>query len=277
MPIHHITIDGTTLHVTEAGPIDGEPVLFLHGWPDSAHLWRYQLETLAAAGYRCIAPDLRGFGQSDKPIGVEHYQLMAVASDVLGVLGQLSISRCRVVGHDWGAIFAWGLAGLMPDLVEQLAVLCYGHPGAHASWEQWMHNWWILWFLNEGVPEAALPANNWELFRVFAQNNPDVDQQIADLSRPGALAAALNYERANVRAAEFTHDGGIAIPHAQCPTLGIWADGDHFAGRSQMERTGAWVDSTFRMAVIEDAAHWFLLERPDEVSSLLLDFFAKGQ
>jgi pimeloyl-ACP methyl ester carboxylesterase len=274
---HRIDIDGTTIAVVDAGPLDGEPVLFLHGWPDSSHLWRFQIDTLAARGYRCVAPDLRGFGASDRPVGLAQYHLMAVAGDVLGVLSHLGIERCRLVGHDWGAIFAWGLAGLMPHAIEQLAVMCFGHPEsiAAAGWEQWAANWWILWFLNEGVPEAVLPADDWKMFRVFAQNNIDVEHQIAELSRPGALDAALNYERANVDPLNFT-GVGISIPAATCPTLGIWADGDHFATRSQIEQTGAWVTGSFRFAMIEGAGHWFPTERPDVVSDLLINFFERG-
>jgi pimeloyl-ACP methyl ester carboxylesterase len=203
---------------------------------------------------------------------------MAVAGDVLGVLNHLGIERCRLVGHDWGAIFSWGLAGLMPDMIEQLAVLCFGHPEsiAAAGWEQWAANWWILWFLNEGVPEAVLPADDWKLFRLFAQNNIDVEHQIAELSRPGALSAALNYERANVDPMSFTGAGISNIPSVSCPTLGIWSDGDHFATRSQIEKSGVWVENTFRFEVVKNAGHWFPTERPNEVSQLLIEFFERG-
>jgi pimeloyl-ACP methyl ester carboxylesterase len=93
-------------------------VLLLHGFPDSAALWRHQIPELVDAGHRVIAPDLRGFGESDRPDGVEHYTMPTLVGDVLGVLDSLGVSRAAVVGHDWGAALGWALAGFVPDRVR---------------------------------------------------------------------------------------------------------------------------------------------------------------
>jgi pimeloyl-ACP methyl ester carboxylesterase len=123
--------NGLAFNLAEAG--DGPPVLLLHGFPDSWRLWRHQIPALAEAGHRMIAPDLRGFGQTDRPAGVEHYKLRALVRDVVGLLDGLDVERAAVVGHDWGAALAWAVARFVPDRVSRLVVVSVGHPLASAA------------------------------------------------------------------------------------------------------------------------------------------------
>src|SRR5439155_20638906 len=99
-----IEANGLTFAVLDEG--EGQPVLLLHGFPDSSRLWRNQVPALVAAGYRVIAPDLRGFGESDKPENVDDYNILNIAADVFGILDALGVERTHVVGHDWGAVIA---------------------------------------------------------------------------------------------------------------------------------------------------------------------------
>src|SRR5215475_7803952 len=112
--------DGVGIEYEVTG--QGRPVVLLHGFPDSGRLWRHQVPALANAGFQVIVPDLRGYGKSDKPAAVEAYSLLSLAGDVLAVLDSLGIDRAHVVGHDWGAALAWGLASLAPDRVDHLVV-----------------------------------------------------------------------------------------------------------------------------------------------------------
>ena len=112
-----------------AGNPRGPAVLLLHGWPDSHRLWRHQVPGLTAAGFRTVAPDLRGFGASDRPEDVAAYGLARIIGDVLGVLDHLGLDRVHVVGHDWGAAVAWALTALVPDRVDHL-VAAASPPGA---------------------------------------------------------------------------------------------------------------------------------------------------
>ncbi len=107
---------------------EGRPVILLHGFPDSGRLWRNQVPVLAGAGFRVIVPDLRGYGQSDKPGTVDSYSFPALARDVMAVLSDAGVERAHVVGHDWGAALGWVVASLVPDQVDHLAVLSVGHP-----------------------------------------------------------------------------------------------------------------------------------------------------
>jgi pimeloyl-ACP methyl ester carboxylesterase len=120
--------DGVELAVLVEG--EGPAVVLLHGFPDSSYVWRRQVPALAGAGFRVIAPDLRGFGASEKPADVEAYRLRHGLADVLAVLDALEVERAHVVGHDWGAGLAWTAAAFAPDRVERLVVMSVGHPAA---------------------------------------------------------------------------------------------------------------------------------------------------
>src|SRR5690606_21583445 len=137
-------------------------VLLLHGWPDTRHLWRGVVPALHAAGYRTIAPDLRGFGDSDKPEPVEAYGLLQLAGDALAVLDHVGAEQAHVVGHDWGAALAWALAAFAPERVASLAALSVGHPVAfrEAGFPQREKSWYMLLFQFEGVAEQWLAADD---------------------------------------------------------------------------------------------------------------------
>jgi pimeloyl-ACP methyl ester carboxylesterase len=190
-----VRANGIDLHLAEAGPASGRPVVLLHGFPDSWKLWRSQVAALAAAGHRVLAPDLRGFGRTTRPPAVEAYRSRTLVADVTGLLDVVGVERAAVVGHDWGAALAWRVAMFAPDRVERLVAVSVGHPlaGVAAGLAQRQLSWYVLWFLFPGVAERVLPADDWAVYRRWLWSgaqpgqDPDLDRQLADLSRPGAL------------------------------------------------------------------------------------------
>lgn len=275
---HTVDSGGVAINVAVAG--SGRPVLLLHGFPDSWHLWESQIRALAASGYRVIAPDLRGHGESDRPEDVAAYRMPPLIGDVLAVLRHFGIDRTAVVGHDWGAALAWSLTLRHPEIVERLTVLSVGHPGANiaAGITQRQLSWYMLWFLHVGVAEAVLPADGWLAYRRWAwdgaASEPLMDAQIEGLSRPGALAAALNLYRANIRPATYFLAEVPALPKVACPVLGVWSRGDLFLSREQMSGSEAWVDGRFDFAEVS-GGHWIPAQAPDELNALLLDFLSR--
>jgi pimeloyl-ACP methyl ester carboxylesterase len=274
-----IVAGGATYHVVEAG--SGPPVLLLHGFPDNWRLWRHQLDALVPAGRRVIAPDLLGFGESDRPAETERYAMSLLARDVLALLDASEVERCAVVGHDWGAALAWALAAFAPERVERLAAVSVGHPGAFATAGigQRMRSWYMLWFLFPGVAEKALPAGDFAFWRRWAWGgvspgeDPDADRQIADLSRPGALGAALNWYRANIAPERFHLDSPQRnLPPIRCRTMGVWSSGDGALSEEQMTGSAEYVEGTWRYERIEGVDHWVPVHAPDTLSALLLDF-----
>jgi pimeloyl-ACP methyl ester carboxylesterase len=268
-----IETNGIGLEVSVSGPEGGTPVVLLHGWPDRASLWDDQVAALNAAGFRTIAPDLRGFGDSDKPVGVEHYNILFLAGDVQGVLDQLGVAKAHVVGHDWGAALAWAIAGFAPDRVEKLVAMSVGHPSGFgaAGLAQRRLSWYMLLFQFEGVAEQWLSMDDWKNMRDFGAGHARIDQVIADSSRPGALTAGLSWYRANVPP-ESLVTPALEFPPIAVPTMGIWSSGDDYLLEAPMKDSGQFVGAPFRYERIDGASHWMQLDAADEVNRLLLDF-----
>jgi pimeloyl-ACP methyl ester carboxylesterase len=267
-------INGLSFHVVDEG--SGTPVLLLHGFPDSSRLWRHQIPVLLDAGYRVIAPDLRGFGQSDKPKEASAYAIPILISDVVGILDALGIERAHVVGHDWGAVLAWGLAALLPDRVERLAVLSVGHPSVFAQLpiEQREKSWYMLLFQFEGVAEQLLQRDDWKLMREWLRGDGDCERCLEDLARPGALTAGLNWYRANVAPAAQL-EAPLQLPPVKAPTLGIWSSRDHYLIEDGVKCSDSQVSGSWRYERIDGASHWIPVDAPQRLNELLLGFFAE--
>ena len=270
-----IGVNDIELEVQVAEPA-GDPgapaVLLLHGWPDSHRLWRNQVPALTAAGFRAVAPDLRGFGDSDRPEDVAAYGLAHILGDVVGVLDHLGIERAHVVGHDWGAAVAWALAAFLPDRVDHLVALSVGHPAAFgaAGLPQREKSWYMLLFQFEGVAERWLSDDDYANFRSWGRH-PDTEGAIADLSRPGALTASLNWYRANLPPVTLV-EPALEVPPVARPTMGLWSKGDMALVEENVTGSAAHVTAQWRYERIDDAGHWIPLEAPDELTALLLDF-----
>jgi len=264
---------GIDLAVLDEGA--GPAVLLIHGFPDSSHLWRNQVPALVGAGFRVLAPDLRGLGESDRPATIEEYAIPRSVGDMIAILDALDLDRARVVGHDFGAAVAWLLAIGAPERVERLVALSVGHPNTfrERTIEQREKSWYMLLFQFDDLGEELLRRDDWKLLREFSRGDGDVDRYIADLSRPGALTAGLNWYRAN------THPRrGLGspppLPAVEAPTLSIWSSRDNYLTEGPMLRSAEHVVGPWRYERIEGASHWLQLDAPDRLSELLLDFLA---
>jgi pimeloyl-ACP methyl ester carboxylesterase len=265
-----IEVDGVRLEVATEGT--GPAVLLLHGFPDTHQLWRHQLPALQAAGFRTIAPDLRGFGASDKP---GSYDLGAHVRDLLGVLDRLEVPAAHVIGHDWGAALGWRLAALASDRVSSLAALSVGHPGAlsRAGLAQREKSWYMLLFQFEGVAEQWLSADDFANLRQWS-GHPDADAVAARLAAPGALTAALGIYRDSLPPSWLVARPP-SLPPITAPTLGVWSSGDRFLLEEPMIASREYVTGPWTYARVEDAGHWMQLDQPDAVNQLLVDFLTR--
>jgi pimeloyl-ACP methyl ester carboxylesterase len=261
-----IEANGISLYVEEHG--EGVPVLMLHGWPDSARLWRHQVPVLAGRGYRVITPDLRGFGRSEQPGEVRSYGLRNVVGDITGLLDALEVPAAHVVGHDWGAAVAWLTAIMRPDRVRTLTAISVPHPLAPPTLRQYEMAWYQLFFQFYGVAEATIEHDDWAWLRMFSRGDGDLGQAIEDLSRPGSLTASLNWYRANV--APQLPRRTPALPPVAAPTLGIWSTGDHYLDGERMKSSAGFVDGPWRYEEIPGASHWVPLDAPEALNDLLL-------
>lgn len=270
-----VTLPGITLSVYDAG--SGPAVLLLHGFPDRATLWRSQIEFLTAAGYRVIAPDLRGFGDSDRPDDVEAYRLRHSVADMEALLAQRGVEQAVVVGHDYGAALGWALA-MRSEAVVGYVALSVGHPNAFraAGLSQRALSWYMLWFLQPGAAEAVLPADDWAFLRRWAHPGSEDDDlvrtQIRDLSRPGALTAGLSWYRANVDPRTFVDEHPVELPPVTCPVLGLIGEDDVALSEAQMAGSAAHVAGPFECVTLPGAGHWLPARHADVVNRHLAAF-----
>ncbi|HEY7339921.1 MAG TPA: alpha/beta hydrolase [Ktedonobacterales bacterium] len=265
-----VTANGLRFNLVDEGA--GTPVVLLHGFPDTSYLWRNQIAALVDAGYRAIAPDLRGRGRSERPESVEDYRLTNIVADVAAIMDALGVERAHVIGHDWGAATAWLFATLKPQRVGRLIVASVGHPSTRGkpSLEELQKGWYRLLFLFPGI-ETALQQDDWYLMRTMLQGGGDLERYFADLSEPNALTAALNWYRANV-APERLNAPPAQLPPIQAPTMGVFSTGDLYLTEDAMVRSAEFVKGPWRYERIEGVSHWIPSDAPEQFNQLMLDF-----
>lgn len=276
-----ITVHDETFPVVDFG--EGPVILLLHGFPDSKEVWANQIPALAAAGYRVLAPDLRGVSNAPSPLEKEHYAIPQLMADVVGILDALEIKKTHVVGHDWGAALAWALATYQTQRFSSLIALSVGAPASPgwSSIEQREKSWYFYLFIQKGLAEKSLTNNNWELFRSIANGHKNIDSVIKRLTAPNALTTALNWYRGNFSflmspcEGEYQGDGQYFPPGGKkvtLPVLGVWSENDHALLEPQMKQSNVAVESTFVYKKISDAGHWMMLDKPKELNALLMEF-----
>jgi len=278
--MRRLSVGTLRLAIRESG--SGEPVIFLHGFPELSYSWRHQLAPIAGNGFWAIAPDLRGCGDSDRPEDVGAYGIGALIGDVIGLLDALGLERAHLVGHDWGGGIAWATTALHPDRVSSLAILNAPHPVASAEARrddaaQRAMSWYMLLFQFVGVAESWLSRNDFANFREMLFDNAapgtftddDIAVYLDAYRRDGALTAALNYYRANMPAAAWLRDPP-QLPDITTPTLVVWGDGDTYLGSRLRDRSVEKVTGPVEVITLAGVSHWVQQEAPDAVNRALI-------
>jgi pimeloyl-ACP methyl ester carboxylesterase len=286
----HAELTEARLHYVEAGPAEAPPVLLLHGFPEFWYSWRHQIPALAAAGFRVIAPDLRGYNLSSKPPEVSAYEPRRLARDVRDLIAERGASTARLAGHDWGAAVAWITAMVHPEAVERLAILNVPHPrrmleALRRPGKQLGRSWYMFFFQLPWLPEQAVRAGDWWAFRLGFEHDArpgaftpaDIDRYREAWSQPGALTATINWYRASMRrrgpGRGGGDGGGSEIQPIQAPTLVIWGERDRHLGADLAEPRREDVPNLDRVVRLPEASHWVQHDEPERVSELLIEFF----
>ncbi len=277
-----VRANGLQFALDEAG--EGDAVaLLLHGFPESRFSWRHQLAALAAAGWRAVAVDLRGYGDSDKPPGRGAYRLHRLTDDVAALFEALGARRRLLVGHDWGAMVAWTAAIRRAVPLDGLVVMNVPHPAVFArvlrrSWAQRRRSWYMAAFQLPWLPELAMTAGRgWLTGRAITGIAADLSAfppQVLDVYRdnavrPRAMTAMINYYRANVPRGGATGQP----PPVQTPTLMIWGEEDRALGLELTQGYEGLV-SDFTLERLPGVSHWVQQEAPDAVNARLLGWMA---
>ena len=276
----HADLGDVRLHYVEAG--EGPLVLLLHGFPQFWYEWRHQIPALVGAGFRVVAPDMRGYNLSDKPPGVRAYRLGLLARDVERLILACGERTADVVGHDWGAIVAWIAAMHHPGRVGRLAILNVPHPArlldGLLSPGQLLRSSYMFFFQIPRLPEEVIRAGDFALLRSALRRDPerpgaftaeDIERYVGAMARPGALTATLNYYRALLR---NPGEMRALLKRIEAPVLVIWGERDRLLSRRLAEPPRLWVPNLLGVERLPDASHWVAEDRPLQVNALLLDF-----
>lgn len=280
------TANGLRFATIEAG--DGPLVLCLHGFPDNARSFRHQLPALAAAGYRAVAPYMRGYAPTEAPDD-GRYQTAVLAQDAVELIAALGYSSAIVFGHDWGAVAAYGAAILAPERVTKLITAAVPHgPGMLdafiTSYDQQRRSWYMFFFQTP-FADAAVSHDDFRfLERLWQDWSPgwqysaeDMEALKATFRVPGVVQAALGYYRCTINPALqdpslMETQIRISMAPVEAPTLYLHGAKDGCIGTELSRGMEALFPSGLRTEVIRDAGHFLHQERPKEVNALLLDF-----
>jgi pimeloyl-ACP methyl ester carboxylesterase len=284
---------GVSLNVALAGPEDGEPILFLHGFPESHRTWRNQIPDLSA-DYRIIAPDQRGFGASEKPEGVENYGSDKIVGDALALMDALGIDHFTLAGHDWGGAVAWAAAMKHPFRIKRLIIVNAPHPIVFQRTviedeAQREASQYIRWFRSP-LAETGIKLMGYEAFleKVLLSHSdatklPEEERQhyLDDWKRPGALTAMLNwYRAAGVEVPAMGEEAKVPLsvrvplPKLRTPTLVVWGMKDPALLPIQVEGMADHV-ADLRVVTSETAGHFITWEEPGTVTRAIRAFLGE--
>ena len=287
--LHYVAVDAdpeAVDHPTGDAPL----VVLLHGFPEFWYAWRYQFDAIADAGYRVVAPDMRGYNRSAQPGGVDNYAPGTLVGDVRALVEHLGYAQADVVGHDWGGAIAWETAIRDPDLVRRLAILNAPHPTAYRdllkrSPEQLLKSWYVFLFQLPWVPEQVLQADDYRVVEELltetaapgAFTEQDVQRYKDAMARSGDLSGPVNYYRAIARETvrnevlSLLPDAVERNGHVDAPTLVVWGEQDQALSVKLLDGLDEFVPD-LRVERLPDASHWVQADAPEEVNAALREF-----
>lgn len=280
-----VRANGLDFHVNACGEGD-RLALCLHGFPEIGYSWRHQLPALAELGYQAWAPDLRGYGQSDRPKGLDAYAIEALMEDVAGLIDASGARSTILLVHDWGGMIGWHFATRKIRPLERLIVMNIPHPASgrrpsgqrrRTTLKQLGRMWYVLFFQLPWLPELALGARGYQMidrtFRDIASDPAAFPEEVLAVyreaaARPGARTAMINYYRGLIRGGGFRRQAALGYPVIETPTLMLWGADDPVLVPSTTDGTDRFVkDLTLRF--LPGVSHWVQQEAPETVNRLM--------
>lgn len=278
-----IKVNNIQLHYVEEGT--GELVILLHGFPEFWHGWRNQIAVLAKK-YRVVAPDMRGYNLSDKPANVSDYNMNLLAKDIAELIKALGEEKALVVGHDWGAAVAWGVAALHPEVVKKLAILNVPHPSEMKralmsfNFSQLKKSWYIFFFQLPFLPERIIGTERFfkRTFESMSMNKnafteEDVKKYVEAYQQPGMTKATIAYYRAAFREI-FSSKAKVHYPKIKAPVLMLWGEHDKALGKELTFNTKNYCENECEIIYDSTSGHFIQHDNPELVNRSLLHFFS---
>lgn len=269
-----IQANGIRIHYVTEG--EGTPVILLHGFPEFWVAWRHQIPALSKH-FQVVVPDIRGYGQTERPPKVADYSISLLAADIAGLIKALGFEKAHIVGHDWGGAIAWQLALEYPEVVDRLVVLNCPHPvtfskALRSNFKQIVKSWYIFFFQLPHIPEMLFTKNILRkllrngTFRKDTFKEEEIEQYVKAMNEPGAVTAALNYYRASFRKRAAPKGRKI-----EAPTLLIWGEKDKALGKELTFGMEPFFLNFFSIEYISNCGHFVNEEQPELVNHLLLN------
>jgi pimeloyl-ACP methyl ester carboxylesterase len=268
------THDGMEFQYVERGQSSGEPIVFLHGFPQDAWTWLPTMERLASAGYRVLALNQRGYSPAARPRSVAGYKLSELMSDASAFINGVAGAPVHLVGHDLGAEIAWNIAAANPDLLRSLTIVSTPHPRAltraFLTTDQGLRSWYISFLQLPVIPETVFRARQ-GASGVKLLMRTGLPASFAEryvqrlLATPTALEGAINW----YRAFPLTPRLALATPQVSTPTMYIWSSRDSVVTKTGAEHTAQYVDGPYDFRILENVSHWVPEEAPDQLAELV--------
>lgn len=275
-----ILTNGIRMHYVTQG--EGPLIVLMHGFPEFWYSWRFQIPFLADLGYRVVAPDLRGYNDTDKPR--RGYDIATLLRDIEGLIKGLGYEKAIIVGHDWGGALMWQFGLKYPHMTERLIGLNAPPPWTFArelrKREQLRKSWYIFFFQLPLLPELALRRKECELIArmlsASAVQKSAFSEEVLEhyreaMSKPGALTAALNYYRSLWRSRSSLYALSDTKEQIERPTLLIWGEQDIALSLNMTYGLEEWVPQ-IEIKRIPDSGHWVQQEKPELVNQLIREF-----
>lgn len=268
-----------TFDVIDAGPADGPVVVLLHGFPQFNTSWNAVIDRLTAQGYRCLAPNQRGYSPGARPPRRRDYRIPEIVEDIRALIDASGAERVHLAAHDWGAAAAWVAAAELPDRIATLTSFSVPHPGAFlkglVTSRQGLMSWYMYFFQLPWLPERFLLGSNGSALRMSkslqsAGQSPEAaDRDAQAMAAPGVLTAALNWYRAMPLTDLRQAAGKVSVP-----TMYVWTDKDIALAEKPARNTVRYVTGDYRFEILRGVSHWIPDECPDTAADLLLEWFA---
>jgi pimeloyl-ACP methyl ester carboxylesterase len=269
--------DGLVFDIRDVGPSDGPVVVLLHGFPQHNDSWDSVIDRLVAQGYRCLAPNQRGYSSGARPLRRRDYRMAELVADVGALIDASGAQRVHLVGHDWGAAVAWGVAADMPERLATVSPVSVPHPAAFVksftTSRQGLASWYMYLFQFPALPEWLLSRRRGavvsQVLQRSGQTTAAAERDAQAMREPGALKTALHWYRAIPLSKPPTSALKISVP-----TMYVWSDQDVALLPKAAHDTARYVTGEYRFEILPGVSHWIPDVEPDRLADLLLDWFA---